>query len=95
MIKVIIERRIKQGSEGAYKEAILQAKQAAGKTEGYLGGEMLVDQSDSNHILVVSTWKDRESWIDWANSEGRDHVLTIINPMLESEEAVTIYSAVQ
>jgi len=95
MIKVIIERKIKQGSEAAYKEAIFQAKKAAGKTDGYLGGEMLVDQNDSNHVLVVSTWKDRESWIDWANSDGRDHVLNAINPMLESEEAVTIYSAIQ
>jgi heme-degrading monooxygenase HmoA len=92
MIKVVIERHVKDGCQTAYKETISKAKKAASHTDGYISGEILIDSSDKNHILVLSTWESRDSWISWANSAERLEVLESISSLLVSEEAVSIYN---
>jgi heme-degrading monooxygenase HmoA len=92
MIKVVIERHVKDGCQTAYKETISQAKKAASHTDGYISGEILVDSADNHHILVLSTWESQDSWSSWANSEERNKVLEAISPLLVSEEAVSIYN---
>ena len=90
MLRVVIERHIKQGQEIAYQEAILKAKNHAHHVQGFISGEVLNNIDDSRHFLVLSTWDSIEGWNRWAKSQARHEILEMIRPMLEGDEKVTL-----
>ena len=97
MIKVVIERRTKEGllniekpkvgdiarGNGASLFALLhEGRAAAMKHPGYITGETLVDTDDSSHILVVSSWQSLKDWEDFKASEVRVSIDKRMEPLL-------------
>lgn len=91
MIRVIIERTLKEGCEKSYLHAIRKLKQQACHKQGYISGEVLGHIEDPLRCLVLSNWQDIDSWKVWENSEERKAQMEIINEMLSEEEKVSVY----
>ncbi len=90
MIKVLIERQIAEGLEGAYEMAIRQVIQAAVNAPGFISGEAFADLQRPNHRVVIVTMRDLASWQVWHQSPERLATVAVIQPMLEDEERITL-----
>jgi len=44
---------------------------AALNQPGYISGETLLEHNDSQHMLVITTWENMESWHSWIKSSKR------------------------
>ena len=87
MIKVIIERRVKQGEDPA--ALLRELRAAAMKVDGYISGETLVS-TEANNIITISTWAGLEDWEKWEVSEMRAELYKLIAPYLEDEPDVRV-----
>ena len=89
MIKVIIERRLKEGESPLHLLRELRA--AALHYPGYVTGETLVSTEDRSAITVISTWRSLEDWKAWENSDTRGQLYQQIRNLLVEEPKVRIY----
>ena len=90
MIRVIIERYIKDGSFHDYLDLIRRARKQASSNEGFIAGELLQEKSNPNHAVIISSWEDFKSWDEWQASSNRQSVLQQMRPLLERDEKVTV-----
>lgn len=95
MIRVIIERHIKEGCFHDYLDMIRRARKQATAVEGFIAGELLQEHSNTNHAVIISSWENLESWSKWQDSDERAQVLTEMRPLLETDEAVTVLESSQ
>jgi heme-degrading monooxygenase HmoA len=92
MIRVVIERWLKKGTERNFNMVMRDMRREAVPQPGYVTGETLRDAEEPLHYAVISTWVSREAWDAWAVSEERTKVREQIRPMLRDAEKVTIYA---
>jgi heme-degrading monooxygenase HmoA len=85
MIRVLIERRIREGAGTEYERTQRELRFEALREHGYLTGETWRDLDDPQHYVVVSTWRSRREWEGWAGSEARRRVLDRLAPLVLSE----------
>jgi len=90
MIRVIIERQVKQGCFNDYIDLIRRARKQATAVEGFIAGELLQEKGNKHHAVIISSWEDIASWETWSKSEQRLRVLEEIRPFLMADEKVTI-----
>lgn len=90
MIRVIIERKIKNGCVDKYLELIRRARKQANTVEGFIAGELLQEKDNANHAIIISSWENNQAWDAWAVSEERLAALEGMRSLLESDETVTI-----
>jgi heme-degrading monooxygenase HmoA len=95
MIRVIIERYIKDGSFHDYLDLIRRARKQASSNEGFIAGELLQEKSNPNHAVIISSWEDFKSWDEWQASSNRQSVLQQMRPLLERDEKVTVLEGSQ
>jgi heme-degrading monooxygenase HmoA len=93
VIRILIERRVHEGSGPAYERTQRELRLGALREHGYLMGETLRDLDDPNHYVVVSTWRRRQDWDEWATSDARHGVLERLAPLVESER-ITLFEHV-
>jgi len=62
MVKIIIERYIKQGKESELENLLLDMRSKALSQPGYISGETLTTINDPSHRLVISTWSSEKYW---------------------------------
>ena len=91
MIRVIIERRVRDGEEVALLEMLLTMRNSSIHQPGYISGETLVAQDDPCMHLVISTWQSSESWQAWANSVMRQAMEDRVQPLLSAPARTTIF----
>lgn len=90
MIKVIIERHIKESEKPL--PLIRELRAAAMHQPGYITGETtLVSTEDSSVITVISTWHSLEDWRAWETSKTRARLYQQIAPLLVDEPEVRTY----
>ena len=70
MIRVIIERHIKDGSFHDYLDLIRRARKQASSNDGFIAGELLQEKSNQNHAVIISSWENFESWDEWQSSNN-------------------------
>jgi quinol monooxygenase YgiN len=88
MIRVIIERRVK---ELRYIWSLLGELRATAIYEpGYVSGETLIDTKDNSLIIVISTWKSRKHWKAWAKSDKRKKLYDKIEPLLSRKPKIRV-----
>jgi len=92
MIRVLIERHIADGLTEHYENAARNTLQQAMQAHGFISGEALHDINNPCHRVVLATYRTIQDWQRWARSEERKEMMEAINPMLESEEKITILS---
>jgi heme-degrading monooxygenase HmoA len=90
MIRVIIERHIKEGQFHDYLDMIRRARKQATAVEGFIAGELLQKKSDQNHAVIISSWENFESWEKWLTSDARRDVLKEMRPLLTDDEKITV-----
>ena len=88
MIRVIIERRIKEGSEFEFRELISKLRSKALHQPGYVMGETWVGDDDPSLYIVISTWIGTELWQAWERSAERQAIAARLEP-LQSAPAKT------
>ncbi len=90
MIRVIIERKIDESCLDEYLEMARNARKQANMVSGFIAGELLQEKNNPHHAIIISSWEDNQSWIDWSVSEQRQKVLSDMRPLLQTDEKVTI-----
>lgn len=96
MIRVIIDRRIKQGRLNEYHHLIRAArKQLINNIDGFIAGEVLEEKANPNHAIIISSWENYSHWEKWNQSAQRVELKKQIAPLLESPEQVTLLEGCQ
>ena len=71
LTKVLIQRKIKPGTEGEFKRIMREVLSGAARVDGFISGETLRAVDDPTVHVTISQWKDLSSWNAWINSEER------------------------
>ncbi len=90
MIRVIIERHIAHTLETTYDTVSKRTLQTAVSAPGFISGESLRNADDKNHCMILSNWRSVQDWHRWFASEERKEMMNELNPILETEEKITI-----
>ncbi len=69
--KILIRRRFKMGKKKAIFALLKKFRTAALSQPGYISGETLLEHDDSQHMLVIGTWENMESWHSWKENSKR------------------------
>jgi heme-degrading monooxygenase HmoA len=85
MVRVLIERRIREGAGAEYERTQRELRFEALREHGYLTGETWRDLDDPLHYVVISTWRSRHEWDGWAVCDARRQVLERLAPLVLSE----------
>ena len=91
MVRIIIERRLKEGKIGDLVPVLRELRASAIHKPGFIGGETLVDTKDSSKVIVTCNWHSLEQWEAWNTSEARTKLYQQVAPLLAEEPKVTIY----
>jgi len=89
MIRVIIERHVKEGEN--LSSLLRELRVAAVHQPGYVTGETLVSTEDKSIIMVISTWRSLEDWKAWETSEKRAKLYQQIESLLVEKPRVRIF----
>lgn len=88
MIRILIDRRIRDGAGAEYERGQRELRFEALRDPGYLTGETWRDLDDPHHYVVISTWRSRAEWERWAGGEARRRVLERVAPVVAAERIV-------
>lgn len=91
MIRVIIERRCEPDKGGKLEKLLIDLRSSAMLQSGYISGETLQSDDDPNYWIVISTWADKEQWLNWQATLERQKLTDAIETLLVSPEKVTIF----
>jgi len=91
MVRVVIERHLKEGKRGDLMPLLRELRMVAMQQSGYVTGETLANTGDPSIISVLSTWQSLEDWKAWEKSEPRIRLYKQIEPLLAEKPNVTIY----
>jgi heme-degrading monooxygenase HmoA len=70
MLTVITETTVKPGREADWDAAYYERAAAAQAQDGWVELQLLVPLEDRRHRVVVGTWRDRQSWQQWHETEA-------------------------
>ncbi len=90
-VKVIIERRLKEGKEGELAQLLRQLRAKALLASGYISGQTLRSVDDPRLYLVISTWKSLEDWRNWEKDPERNELQRKIDELLEEPAKFRIF----
>lgn len=90
MIRVIIERHIANSLAVHYDKAARATLQQAMQAHGFISGEALHNLADTDHRILIVTYRTLEDWQRWLASDERKRLMEAIQPMLQTDEKVTI-----
>lgn len=95
MIRVIIERKIREGCFHDYLELIRKARKQANTVDGFIAGELLQQKGDQNHAVIISSWENFEAWESWLDSNERQTVMEDMRPFLQEDEKISVLESSQ
>jgi len=91
MVRILIERHLKEGKKGHLMPLLRQLRTAAMHQPGYITGETLASTEDASLIAVLSTWRSRADWKAWEISEPRAKLYQQIESLLLEKPKFSIY----
>ena len=91
MIRVLIERHIADDLSELYEKAARATLTEAMQAHGFISGEALRNIQDPNHRVILATFRSVQDWQRWARSPERQEPMATINPMLITEEKITLF----
>ena len=83
LVRVLIERHIKEGQESEASDKILEMRKHATTFPGYVSGETLSDTADPRTVIIVSTWHSLEDWEKWDSSPQHEASVKTLQPLLD------------
>jgi quinol monooxygenase YgiN len=90
MVRVIIERRPKQGKEREMLTLLHELRRQGLSRSGYISGETMMGHDDPSLWVVIAAWLSAEHWQAWVNSPERKELITKIEPLLDVPAKTTI-----
>ena len=94
MVKVIIERRVKPGSEGKLEELLMDIRsQAMYHSPGFISGEVLTAIDDPSVRVIIGTFLTLDNWKQWESSPVRQEIMRQMEPLLTSLPREAVYIA--
>ncbi len=90
-VKVLIQRKVKPGKEEALNDLVRELRFKAMYAQGFISGETLKSIQDPSMHLVISTWKNIETWNKWLNGTYRQEVKKKMKEVLVRPEKMTPY----
>lgn len=90
MVRVLIERWLREGADDVFVHEMRGMRGGALGWRGYVSGETWRDAANPRHVVVLSTWHTRSDWDAWEISEARARALSAIRPLLTAGEKVTV-----
>jgi len=91
MIRVIIERHLKEDKKGGLIHLLRELRTSAIHQPGYISGETLASIEDASIVSVLSTWQSLNDWKNWQESETRAKLEKQIEPLLTERPKVSVY----
>ena len=91
MIRVVIERHLKEEKREDLIPLLRECRTAAKDYTGFIDGETLVNTEDSSIITVICTWNSLEEWQAWYKSESRNKLEQQIDSILQEKVKVNTY----
>jgi heme-degrading monooxygenase HmoA len=91
MVRVVIQRHLKEGKKENLLPLLRELRAAAMNYPGYITGETLASTEDPSLILVLSTWRSLEHWKEWERSKQRINLYRKIETILMEKPKVSIY----
>jgi len=91
MIRILVERHLKEGKRGGLMPLLRELRAAALHHPGYVTGETLASTADPSIISVVSTWRSLEDWKAWEKTETRLKVYEKIESLLVEKPKISVY----
>ena len=91
MVRILIERHLKEGKREDLMPLLRQLRTAAMHQSGYVTGETLASTEDASFIAVLSTWRSLDDWKAWETSEPRTRIYQQIESLLLEKPKVSIY----
>ena len=91
MVRVVIQRHLKEGKKGDLLPLLRELRAVAMHYSGYVTGETLASTGDPSIISVLSTWRSLEDWKAWEKSEQRNKLYKKIESLLVEKPKVSIY----
>ncbi len=91
MIRVVIQRHLKEGKKGDLLPLLRALRTAAMNYPGYIHGESLAGTEDPSVISVLSTWRSLKDWEAWEKSGQRVKLYEKIEPLLVEKPEVSVY----
>ena len=91
MVRILIERHLKEGKKGALMPLLRQLRATAMHQPGYITGETLASTEDTSFISVLSTWRSLGDWKAWEISEPRAKLYQQIEPLLLEKPKFSVY----
>jgi len=92
-VKVIILRRIPQDVETQVHPLLQQLHQLAKATTGYITGEALINHTDPEEHLVISSWENVLGWEEFLNQEQTSNLHSQIDSYLGTDTMYQVYAA--
>jgi heme-degrading monooxygenase HmoA len=65
MLTVITTTRLRQGAGGEWDAAIDERFRSAHGRTGWVSGQLLNPEDDSDVRVIVGTWENRDDWKAW------------------------------
>ncbi|MGQ9696233.1 MAG: antibiotic biosynthesis monooxygenase family protein [Thermodesulfobacteriota bacterium] len=90
-VKIIIRRRIPKSKEPQVLPLLLDLRSKAIAQPGYISGETLINTTDPEDYVVISTWKSAEHWKAWETSEDRVEIQSKIDSILGEKTTYGVY----
>jgi heme-degrading monooxygenase HmoA len=70
MKTVITETTVKAGQEQVWNEVYRRRLEDARRQPGFVGMELLIPEGEPNRRLVVGTWRSKDDWSAWHQTES-------------------------
>lgn len=71
MYKVLIKRHFLKDVNDDIRALVKQIRTEALNVPGYLSSETLMGADDPGRLLVITSWRSREDWLAWKQSDLR------------------------
>src|SRR5689334_5656392 len=84
MLTVITETTVKAGSEADWDRAYHERAADARQQEGWVDLHLLIPLDDERRRVVVGSWRDREAWQGWHDTETFQRTREVLDRATES-----------
>lgn len=90
-VKIIISRTVSNDQRAAVKPFVAELHALAWRSKGYISGEALVNQENTEERIVISSWQTVENWENFQELEECKQLHYKIDQILGRKTRYTIY----
>jgi heme oxygenase (mycobilin-producing) len=91
-VKVLLKRKVRKEAITQLTPLLIQLRNMAMQQPGYVSGETLINLDDPEECLVISTWKSKEEWDAWLDSDRRKELQAIVDSILGEQTYYQVYA---